>query len=117
MASRSRSESVARGSATKPVGATKLAQLGVGVRFQGRGVGETIVADVIGLAIRGSRQIGCRFVAVDARPGMDGWYERLAFKRNKLMQERMIRIALEKKRDPARIGTSMRFDIRTETSA
>jgi len=99
------------------VGATKLAQLGVDVRFQGHGLGETIVADVIGLAIRGSRQIGCRFVAVDARSGLDGWYERLAFKRNKLMQERLTRIALDKNRDLARLGTSMRFDIRTGPSA
>lgn len=99
------------------VGATKLAQLGVDVRFQGRGLGETIVADVIGLAIRESRRIGCRFVAVDARPGLDGWYERLAFKRNKLMQERLTRIAREKNRDLARLGTSMRFDIRSALSA
>jgi GNAT superfamily N-acetyltransferase len=94
------------------VGATKLVQLGVDVRFQGRGLGEAIVADVIGLAQKGARMLGCRFVAVDARPGLDGWYERLAFRRNKLMQQRMIRFALEKNRDVERLATSMRYDIR-----
>ncbi|HET7234189.1 MAG TPA: GNAT family N-acetyltransferase [Longimicrobium sp.] len=94
------------------VGATKLAQLGVDVRFQGRGLGETIVADVIARAQKSGERIGCRFVAVDARPGLDGWYERLAFKRNKLMQQRMAQLALEKKRDVERLATSMRFDIR-----
>lgn len=94
------------------VAATKLAQLGVDKRFQGRGLGEAIVADVIGLAQKGSRMIGCRFVAVDARPGLDGWYERLAFRRNKLMQQRMIRLALDKQRDVGRLATSMRYDIR-----
>ena len=99
------------------LGATKLMQLGVDVRYQGRGLGETIVADVISLAQKGATMIGCRFVAVDARPGLDGWYERLAFRRNKLMQQRMIRLALEKNRDPDRLGTSMRFDLRSGSAA
>jgi hypothetical protein len=71
-----------------------------------------IVADVIALAQKGSAMIGCRFVAVDARPGLDRWYESLDFRRNKLMQQRMVRFALEKNRDPDGLGTSMRYDIR-----
>jgi GNAT superfamily N-acetyltransferase len=93
------------------LGATKLAQLGVDVRFQGQGLGGLIVADVIALAQATSTRIGCRYVAVDARPGLDRWYESLSFKRNKLMQQRMIRFALEKNRDPGRLATSMRFNL------
>ncbi|HEX8831484.1 MAG TPA: hypothetical protein VF705_09980, partial [Longimicrobium sp.] len=95
------------------LGATKLGQLGVDLRFQGRGLGETIVADVIGLARETGRNIGCRFVAVDARPGLDGWYRKLAFKPNKLLQQRRIEQALEKRRDLQALATSMRYDLRT----
>ncbi|HEU4558954.1 MAG TPA: hypothetical protein VFS20_13935 [Longimicrobium sp.] len=80
-------------------------------------MGETIVGDVISLAQKGATMFGCRFVAVDARPGLDSWYERLAFRRNQLMQQRMIRFALEKNRDPGQLGTSMRFDIRTGSAS
>lgn len=95
------------------LGATKLGQLGVDLRFQGRGLGEAIVADIIGLARETGRNIGCRFVAVDARPGLDGWYEKLAFKPNRLLQQRRIEQALEKRRDVQGLATSMRYDLRT----
>ncbi|HEU4556478.1 MAG TPA: hypothetical protein VFS20_01470 [Longimicrobium sp.] len=93
------------------VGATKLAQLGVDVRFQGRRLGERILADVAGLAGNLSNQLGCRFVTVDARSGLESWYQRNHFKRNKLMQKRRIALALEKHRDPQLLPVSMRFDI------
>jgi GNAT superfamily N-acetyltransferase len=94
------------------VGAVKLGQLGVDRRFQGRGLGELIVASVSLQARVLALEVGCRFVAVDARPGLVPWYERLSFTRNKLMQERRIRFAVEKNRDPDRLATSMRFDLR-----
>jgi len=94
------------------IGAVKLGQLGVDRPFQGRGLGEVIVASVALQARDFAREVGCRFLVVDARPGLDGWYERLSFKRNKLMQERLRRWAIEKNRDPDRLATSMRFDIR-----
>lgn len=93
------------------VGALKLGQLGVDVRYQGCGLGEEIVFDVVSQARRFAADAGCRYVTLDARPGLDGWYERRGFKPNRLMQERRIRFALEKNRDPDRLATSMRFDI------
>ncbi|HSU15132.1 GNAT family N-acetyltransferase [Longimicrobium sp.] len=95
------------------VGALKLGQLGVDRRFQGRGLGEVIVADVATLAREFALQVGCRYIAIDARPGLERWYEALSFKRNKLMQERLRQFAMEKNRDPDRLATSMRFDIRS----
>lgn len=94
------------------VGATKLAQLGVDTRFQGRRLGARILADVVALAEHSSNQLGCRYVSVDARPGLEAWYEQRFFTKNKLMQERRRRFALEKQRDPDRLATSMRLDIR-----
>ena len=94
------------------VGATKLAQMGVDRRFQGRRLGGRILADVAGMAGELSNRLGCRYVTVDARPGLEPWYERYSFRRNKLMQQRRIRFAVEKNRDPGGLGTSMRYDIR-----
>lgn len=99
------------------VGAAKLAQLGVDLRFQGRRLGEWIVAHVTSLARRVARILGCRYVSVDARPGLMPWYQRQAFELNKLMQERRIRFAMEKNRDPERLPTSMRLDIRDRDPA
>jgi GNAT superfamily N-acetyltransferase len=93
------------------VGALKLGQLGVDLRFQGRGLGEEIVFEVVSQARRFASDAGCRYVTLDARPGLDGWYERRGFKQNRLMQERRIRFALEKQRDPDLLAMSMRFDI------
>ena len=93
------------------VGATKLAQLGVDVRFQGRRLGERILGDVMGLAGELSHRLGCRYVTVDARPGLESWYERHAFTRNKLMQKRRIAHALEKHRDLQLLPVSMRLDV------
>jgi GNAT superfamily N-acetyltransferase len=94
------------------VGALKLAQLGVDERFQGRRLGKVIVSDAFGLAHALSLIVGCRFVSVDARPGLDAWDARLGFKHNKLMKERRLRFALEKNRDPRHLATSMRLDLR-----
>ncbi|MFP5406774.1 MAG: hypothetical protein ACLGHY_10710 [Gammaproteobacteria bacterium] len=93
------------------VGATKLAQLGVDLRFQGRGLGDLIVADVVGLASQLSGRLGCRFVTVDARPGLETWYQKRFFKPNQLMQKRRIQFALEKQRDPQLLPISMRLDL------
>jgi GNAT superfamily N-acetyltransferase len=94
------------------IGALKLAQLGVHHSFHGRGLGQFIVADVIVLAQKLGTLVGCRYVTVDAREDMVGWYERLNFKLNKRMQEHRIERALKMHRDPAHLAVSMRFDIR-----
>ncbi|HEX6748825.1 MAG TPA: GNAT family N-acetyltransferase [Longimicrobium sp.] len=95
------------------VGAVKLAQLGVDRAFQGCGLGSLLVDFVVAQARVVSTIVACRYVSVDARPGLEAWYERYGFRRNKLMQERMRRFALEKNRDPDRLATSMRIDIRS----
>ncbi len=94
------------------IGATKLAQLAVDRRFQRRRLGEWIVAHVTMIARRVGNTLGCRYVSVDARPGLAPWYKRQAFETNKLMQQRRTGLAVEKKRDPDAIPTSMRLDIR-----
>lgn len=93
------------------VPAVKLAQLGVDRSFQGTGLGTSIVDDAIARARRIAGQVGCRFMSVDARPGLEHWYAQIGFTPNRLMQDRMRRFALEKQRDPTRLATSMRFDI------
>jgi ribosomal protein S18 acetylase RimI-like enzyme len=96
----------------KEVGALKLAQLGVDIRFQGRGLGALIVADVIGLAREISVRIGCRYVTLDAHPEVVDWYEKaLEFKRNKLRQKLRL-LEASGRRDPSTLAISMRFDIR-----
>lgn len=82
-----------------------------GVHIRGRGLGELIVGNVGTQARVFARLLGCRYVILDARPGLERWYERLSFKRNILMQERRIHVAIEKHRDPNRLATSMRLDI------
>ena len=94
----------------RDVGALKLAQLGVDRFFQRRGYGAMAVADVIGLAIELSRYVGCRYVTLDAKPDLVGWYQSLGFEINQLKQKQ--RIAAAADRHPDEIPVSMRFDLR-----
>jgi len=92
------------------VSAVKLAQLGVALRFQGMGLGRLIVADIINRARRDTAFPG-RYVTVDARPDVAGWYELQGFVRNELDQQTRQRQAIEHGRDPASIAVSMRYDL------
>ena len=94
------------------VGAVKLAQLGVSMPFQHRGIGRRLLADVIGLARKVASEIGCRYVTLDAQPDLVAWYERRGFKPNYLRQTERILDALTHGREPERIAVSMRFDLR-----
>ena len=96
----------------KDVPAVKLGQLGVHHAFQGSGLGSYIVAYVIEVARRISRQAGCRYVTVDARPGIVRWYEGMGFEFNKEHQKLRLRDAERQGRDLAMLAVSMRFDIR-----
>ncbi len=91
------------------IGALKLAQLGVHHAFQGRGIGAVAVGDVIALALELSQQTGCRYVTVDAKPELVGWYQELGFKINKVMQKQRIAATTRK---PEEIPVSMRLDLR-----
>jgi GNAT superfamily N-acetyltransferase len=88
----------------------KLAQLGVDRSFQGRGYGSMVVADVIGLAIGLSGYAGCRYVTLDAKPGLVEWYKGLGFEINQPKQKQ--RVAAAADRNPDEIPVSMRFDLR-----
>jgi GNAT superfamily N-acetyltransferase len=92
------------------IGALKLAQLGVDRMFQGRGYGALAVADTIALAVELSQRAGCRYVTVDAKPDLIGWYQSLGFEINQLKQKQ--RIAAVGDRNPDEIPVSMRFDLR-----
>jgi GNAT superfamily N-acetyltransferase len=94
----------------REVPALKLAQLGVDRMFQGRGYGALAVADTIALAVELSLRAGCRYVTVDAKPDVVGWYQSLGFEINQLKQKQ--RIAAAADRSPDEIPVSMRFDLR-----
>jgi GNAT superfamily N-acetyltransferase len=94
------------------VGSVKLAQLGVHLSFQGRGIGGRVVDFVVQLARRYSANVACRYVTVDAKPDLVGWYDQLGFLRNRLQQERRIQEARTHRRDPEGIAVSMRFDLK-----
>lgn len=94
----------------KTIGALKLAQLGVDHTLHGQGLGSLVVYDAVNLALELSRQVGCRYVTLDAHPDLVKWYERLGFVVNKAMQKQ--RIAAAADRNPDEIPVSMRFDLR-----
>jgi GNAT superfamily N-acetyltransferase len=94
------------------VSAFKLAQLGVHQSFQGQGIGSEVVFFTIELARSVTRQIGCRYVTVDAQPDLVDWYARQGFVRNRMHQEERIKKAVAHGRDPEGIAVSMRFDLK-----
>ena len=64
--------------------AVKIARLGVAMGGQNRGVGTFMVKLAIGQAISVSKEIGCRFVTVDAYPKdkVLAFYSKLGFTKN-----------------------------------
>ena len=93
------------------VPALKIAQLAVEKRFAGCGLGRLLVGYVFDYAGRIGREVGCRYVTVDARPELESWYASLGFVRNKLMQKRKLERAKEAGRDASAVTVSMRFDL------
>jgi GNAT superfamily N-acetyltransferase len=94
----------------RSVGALKVAQLGVDAAYQSEGLGRTVVRDMTALAIKLSTQVGCRYVAVDARPELVAWYEQQGFVVNKVEQRAREEAAAHRGASP--IPVSMRFDLR-----
>lgn len=92
------------------VGALKLVQLGVDAAYQSQGLGQIVVTDMVELAIKLSARAGCRYVALDARPELVGWYERQGFVINKVEQRAREEAAAH--RGASNIPVSMRFDLR-----
>jgi len=84
--------------------ALKLARLGVAKAAQHSGIGSFMVKYALGKAMVLSKQVGCRFVTVDAYPeeNVVKFYERLGFVKNS--------------KDKSGRNTSMRLDLLTMTS-
>lgn len=93
------------------VGALKLAQIGVDRRFQGRGIGREVIADVVYLARHAAARYGCRYISLDAHPDLVGWYEKHGFVINKVAQKQRVE-AFAGKTDPSQLPVSMRLDLR-----
>jgi GNAT superfamily N-acetyltransferase len=109
--------SILLGTREKPAGvryrtiaALLLAQLGVDQTWQGKGLGRMVVAAVIELATAVSALVACRYVVLDARPELVGWYERQGFVINKV--EQRAREEAAARRGGSSIPVSMRFDLR-----
>lgn len=94
------------------VSALKLAQLGIDLRFQGRGLGTRAVGIVTRLAQRVGEQVGCRYLTIDAQRDLVTWYEGIGFKPNELRQQQRIAEAIQHRREPEAIPVSMRLDLR-----
>ena len=95
--------------------AIKLGRMGVDRRYRGRNVGTWILDYVVGLARTMVREIGVRYVTLDAlaKPSLVGWYRRYGFVENRGEKDR--KEALKKFfRWPKRPSTetiSMRYDV------
>jgi GNAT superfamily N-acetyltransferase len=91
--------------------AVKLARLGVSDSAQGRRIGEWILNVVVGLARTLSRDIGIRYVTLDAldRERLVRWYEARGFVRNNGEHEHRLTTTAE--REIPLDVVSMRFDI------
>lgn len=57
-----------------------IARLGVDEKSQGQGIGREIIETIIGIALKESDKIGCRFIVVDAYENAVPFYENKGFK-------------------------------------
>ncbi|MGP8320639.1 MAG: GNAT family N-acetyltransferase [Methanosarcinaceae archaeon] len=57
--------------------AIKLARLAVDSRFEGNGVGRLLLSATVSIALNVSKQVGCRYMAVDAKKDAIGFYENM----------------------------------------
>lgn len=55
--------------------ALKLAQLGVDKNHSGQGIGQSLISFGINKAKALGKEVGCRFVTLDAKPDLVSWYE------------------------------------------
>lgn len=84
-----------------------LARLAVDRRFLGRGLGQTLLAEALKIAVSVSQQIGCRAVIVDAYPQPVAWYERYGFQAIQGSESRSIRMYLDIRTVRAGCGPNM----------
>lgn len=69
-----------RGLPRYPLPVLRLARLAVDSRIRGRGLGEQLLRFALGLALTMAEDYGCVGVAVDAKPGAEGFYARYGFR-------------------------------------
>lgn len=91
--------------------ATKLAQMGVDLRFRGYRIGDELIAFALITARRVARRIGGRYVILDALPHLTGYYERRGFVINDAAQLDRVEDAKRHGRALDELAISMRFDM------
>jgi GNAT superfamily N-acetyltransferase len=91
--------------------ALKVAQLGVDVTAQGRGIAKQLIGYALWIARQVREQIGCVYLSVDAKPHVLGMYKKFGFKRNKA-EIRRRREREGDRYDEESTPVSMRLDIR-----
>ncbi|MBW6469471.1 MAG: GNAT family N-acetyltransferase [Coriobacteriia bacterium] len=62
-----------------PLPALLIARLGVDTRSQGQGIGRSLLAFALGIAVIARERLGCVGVVVDAKDGAVSFYEHLGF--------------------------------------
>jgi len=60
--------------------ALKIGRMAVDEKFQGKGIGKSIIQFAIGIVEKMNALVGCRFLTVDAKTGARGFYEKIGFK-------------------------------------
>lgn len=95
----------------KRFSAVKIAQLATDRRWQGRGIGKSMVAFAAHTALRLQNQVGCRYLTVDAKPDVVDWYGAQEFKINKIAKKERLELAQMRNVDPDSLPISMRQDL------
>ena len=60
--------------------AMKIGRMAVDEKFQGRGIGKSMIQFAIGIVEKMNELIGCRFLTVDAKTGARKFYEKIGFR-------------------------------------
>lgn len=95
------------------IGALKVVQMAVDLRFARQGLGEMLLdLAVLRARARAETDAGCRYLILDAKPGRESYYSEYGFLVNEEAQAVKLRRAKSAKRDPAKETISMRFDLR-----
>lgn len=91
--------------------AVKVAQLAIHENWERRGLGQKLVALAAGIALDLRARVGCRYLTVDAKPDVVGWYRSLEFKVNKEERKARERRATERHVPVESLPVSMRLDL------
>jgi ribosomal protein S18 acetylase RimI-like enzyme len=91
--------------------AVKVAQLAIHESWQGRGLGRKLVALAAGIASDLRARVGCRYLTVDAKADVVGWYRSQEFKVNKEERKARERRAAERQVLVESLPVSMRLDL------